>query len=211
MVKSLPKETRGEIVSLLKKSDGMTAGEIATKLDLHSMTVRQHLTVLEREGYIQYNREKIGRGRPTYVYRLAEEAARLFPSNYPRFTMGILDALVMVDGAEKVDQILAYDMEAKISTHFKNIEEKSLERRVEMLVDFLNEEGYMVEVEETPTAFIMKEHNCALGSVVEKYNQLCQQELSLFERLLSVPVERQCHMVTGDHLCSYKISKVGNA
>ena len=46
----------------------------------------------------------------------------------------------------------------------------------------------MVEVEETPTAFIMKEHNCALGSVVEKYNQLCQQELSLFERLLSVPL-----------------------
>ena len=210
-MKSLPKETRGEIVSLLKKSNGMTASEIATELDLHSMTVRQHLAVLERDSYIQHNREKIGRGRPTYVYRLAEEAKRLFPSNYPRFTMGILDALVMMDGAEKVDQLLAYDMEAKISTHFKNIENKSLGQRAAMLGDYWSEERYVVEVEETPTAFIMKEHNCALGSVVEKYNQLCQQELSLFERLLSVPVERQCHMATGDHLCSYKISKVDNA
>lgn len=208
---SLPKETRGEIISLLKKSDGMTAGEIANELKLHSMTVRQHLSILEHEGYVQHSREKIGRGRPTYVYCLAEGAEGLFPSNYPRFAMGILDALVVIDGAEKVNQLLEYDMEAKISVHFKNIEGKSLAKRVAMLADFLNEEGYMVEVEETPIAYIIKEHNCALGSVVEKYRQLCEQELSLFQRLLNVPVERQCHMATGDYLCSYMIPKLETA
>ena len=60
----LPKETRGEIISLLKKSNGMTVGQMAEALDLHSMTVRQHLSVLERDGYIDHDQEKIGRGRP---------------------------------------------------------------------------------------------------------------------------------------------------
>ena len=211
-MKSPPKETRGEIVDLLKKRAAMTAGEIAKELDLHSMTVRQHLSILEREGYIQHGREKIGRGRPVYVYKLTQEAEdSLFPSNYPRFAMGILDALIVIDGAEKVNQLLEYQMEAKISAHFKNIESKSLAQRIQMLTDFLNQEGYMVEVEETSTAYIIKERNCALGSVAKKYPQLCQQELSLFQRLLNVRVERECHMVTGDSLCSYKVPKVSIA
>ena len=50
----------------------------------------------------------------------------------------------------------------------------------------------MVEVEETPdkTAYILKEHNCALKSVANKYHQICHNELTLFQRLLGVPVER---------------------
>jgi predicted ArsR family transcriptional regulator len=211
-MKSPPKETRGEIVSLLRKSAGMTAGEIAKGLDLHSMTVRQHLSILERDGYIQHSREKIGRGRPVYVYKLTQEAGEsLFPNNYPRFALGTLDALAVIDGAEKVNQLLEYQMEAKISTHFKNIRDKSLAERVQMLTNFLNEEGYMVEVEETSNAYIIKEHNCAVDSIAKKYPQLCHHELSLFKRLLNVPVERQCHMATGDSLCSYKVPKVNIA
>ena len=208
-MKSPPKETRGEIVALLKKSEGMTTGEIAKKLELHSMTVRQHLFILEREGYIQHSREKIGRGRPTHVYQLTKEAEeQLFPSNYRRFTIGLLDALALIDGEEKVNQLLECQMEANISAHFRNVKDKSLAEKIQMLAAFLNEEGYMVEVEETPTAYIFKEHNCALDPVAKKYRQLCYQELSLFRHVLSVPVERQCHIATGDHLCSYEVSKV---
>jgi predicted ArsR family transcriptional regulator len=207
-VKSPPKETRGEIVAILKKSEGMTTGEIAKKLALHSMTVRQHLSILERDGYIQHSREKIGRGRPTYVYHLTKEAEeRLFPSNYPRFTMGLLDALALIDGEDKVNQLLECQMEAKISANFRNVQGKSLAEKVQMLATFLNEEGYMVEVEETPTAYIFKEHNCALDSVAKKYRQLCYQELSLFRHVLNTLVERQCHIATGDQLCSYEVSK----
>jgi predicted ArsR family transcriptional regulator len=205
----IPKETRGEIISLLKKSDGMTAGKIAEALDLHSMTVRQHLSILERDGYIDHRREKIGRGRPTYVYSLTEKAERLFPSNYQRFALNILDTLATMEGAEKVNQLLASQMETKLATHFNALEGKSLAEKVERLEEFLNKEGYMVEVEETPdkTAYILKEHNCALGSVAEKYRQICDSELNLFQRLLGVPVERQCHIATGAHFCSYRISK----
>ena len=78
----LPKKTRGEIVVLLKRKDGMVASEIANELDLHSMIVRQHLAILEREGYVRHSLEKIRRGRPTYVYHLTSSAAELFPSDY---------------------------------------------------------------------------------------------------------------------------------
>ena len=207
-MKLVPKDTRGAIVELLKKNNGMTAGEIAKELDLHSMTVRQHLSILERESYIQHYREKISRGRPVYIYKLTPEAKEsLFPNDYPRFALGTLDALVVIDGAEKVNQLLEYQMEAKIQMCLDDIEGKSLGEKIKVLAAFLDEEGYQVEVAETPSAYILKEHNCALDSIAKKYPQLCQLELSLLQRLLEVPVERECHMPSGDSICSYKVLK----
>lgn len=208
----LPKETRGKIISLLKKSNGMTASQIAEVLDLHSMTVRQHLSVLERDGYIDHNRERTGRGRPKYIYHLTKKAAELFPSDYQQFAINLLDTLAVIEGQEKVEEILTHQMEAKIERYFKDIEDKSLVERIKLLEAFLNEEGYMVEVEETPdkTAYILREHNCALKLVANKYHQICHNELTLFQRLLGVPVERQCHMGTGAHFCGYKIFKVAD-
>lgn len=207
----LPKETRGEIISLLKKSNGMAVGQIAEALDLHSMTVRQHLSVLERDGYIDHDREKTGRGRPKYMYHLTKKAAELFPSDYQQFAINLLDTLAVIEGEGKVEELLTQQMEAKIERYFKDIGDKSLVERVKQLEAFLNEEGYMVEVEETPdkTAYILKEHNCALKSVASKYHQICHNELTLFRRLLGVPVERQCHIGTGAPFCGYKIFKRG--
>ncbi len=209
----LPKETRGEIISLLKKSNGMTAGKIAKALELHSMTIRQHLSILEREGFIRHSREKIGRGRPSYVYHLTKKADELFPTDYQQFAINLLDTLMVTEGPEKVNQLLEHQMEEKIARYFKNFEHKSLADKVALLTEFLNEEGYMVEVEETSdgTAYFLKEHNCVLGSVAKKYQQICHNELTLFQRLLGVPVERQCHMAVGDHYCGYKILKTNPA
>ena len=207
----LPNDTRGKIITLLKRKHGMSASEIADTLNFHSMTVRQHLSILEREGYVEHRQEKIRRGRPAYVYHFTSNADRLFPSDYSRFAMNLLDTLVVTQGQQKVNQILKRQMEEKFQTYFKDIKNNSLGSKVELLVDFLNEEGYMVEVKETPTAYILEEHNCALESVAQEYRQLCQNELALFQRFLNVPVERQCHMASGDHCCSYVVSKTNHA
>ena len=208
-MKSLPKETRGEIVEMLKKHLALTAGDIAKRLDLHAMTVRQHLSILERQGYIEHYREKIGRGRPVYMYKLTSEAeTELFPGNYPQFALSLLDTLAATDGIEKVNDLLRVQMEERFIKHFEDGSCYSLDDRVKLLADLLNEEGYMVEIEDTPDAFLIREHNCALGPIAKKYRQLCSHELTLFKRLLNAPVERQCHMATGDAVCSYRVPKL---
>ena len=41
--------TKNEILALLKRSDGASVEELSTALGFASMTVRQHLTALERD------------------------------------------------------------------------------------------------------------------------------------------------------------------
>ncbi|MBI4299956.1 MAG: DeoR family transcriptional regulator, partial [Chloroflexi bacterium] len=43
--------TRGHIVELLKRHGGATVDELSKVLGLASMTIRQHLAILERDSY----------------------------------------------------------------------------------------------------------------------------------------------------------------
>jgi len=65
-------DTRTNIINLLKINDKMTINEVSTQLDMSSMGVRQHLNSLEREGLVEYYRQKSSRGRPKYIYTLKE-------------------------------------------------------------------------------------------------------------------------------------------
>ena len=60
--------TKTEILALLKRSDGATVDDIATSLSLASMTVRQHLTALQRDALIQAQEVRRATGRPHYLY-----------------------------------------------------------------------------------------------------------------------------------------------
>ena len=68
-------------------------------------------------------------GLSTYTNSPGRQKESLFPNNYPRFALGTLDALVVIDGAEKVNQLLEYQMEAKIAMCLDDIEGKSLSEK----------------------------------------------------------------------------------
>ena len=94
------KETRGEIVNLLKTRQGVSASELAEELSLHSMTIRQHLAILESNGYIQRTKVKSNRGRPKFFYHLTEKAKEnIAPRNYPKFAVELLDIVESIDGS----------------------------------------------------------------------------------------------------------------
>lgn len=208
-VAAIPKGTRNKIVQVLKRNQGLSSTEIGEQLGLHKVTVRQHLDVLENNGYVDYTKERGSRGRPRNVYHLTEKAInQLFPRNYPGFAVSLLDAVAATDGEKKVHSLLRQQMEQRAANYFQGQKYDSLGEKVEALADFFNREGHMVEVEETRSAFVFREYHCALINIAEKYGQLCQIELSFFQNILGLPIQRECHIASGDSLCSYHIPKM---
>ena len=206
---TIPKGTRNKIVRVLKRNQGLSSTEIGEQLGLHKVTVRQHLDVLEDNGYVDYTKEKGDRGRPRNVYHLTAKAVnQLFPRNYPGFAISLLDTVAATDGEKKVYSLLRQQMEQRAADYFQGRTYASLAEKVGALADFFNHEGHMVEVEETQDAFMFREHHCALIDIAEKYKQLCQIELSFFQNLLGLPIRRECHIASGDSLCSYHIPKM---
>lgn len=68
--------TKSEILALLKRTDGATVDDLATSLNLAPMTVRQHLTALERDALVRSSEVRRATGRPHYVYSLTDDGHR---------------------------------------------------------------------------------------------------------------------------------------
>ncbi len=89
--------------------------------------------------------------------------------------MNLLGTLVFTEGQEKVDEILERQMEQKLKNCFNGTEEKSLGSKINMLVEFLNEEGYMVEVERRRLVTFLK-------STIARWDRLHRNTIN-FDRM----------------------------
>ena len=105
MVPSAERDTRKRILLALKKSGGMTVGELREVVGLSYMGVKQHLLLLERDGYLTATARRKALGRPEKVYELTSEADVHFPSNYRAVALEILATLEKLLGCKGVERL----------------------------------------------------------------------------------------------------------
>src|SRR5438309_3558770 len=86
-------KTRRAILKLLKTEGALDAAELAERLGLTTMAVRQHLYALEREKFVTAEERPVPLGRPAKHWRLTREADRLFPDAYAELSVALLDPL----------------------------------------------------------------------------------------------------------------------
>jgi predicted ArsR family transcriptional regulator len=196
---------RGSIVVELKRSAGLTAKELATKLGLSLNAIRHHIRELEAEGLIVYEREQRGVGAPVFVYRLSREGEALFPRRYEETLTELLDHMVEQEGRAGAVRLL--------ERHFDHLQRKlALElegvtgsRRLEVVAQVLSQEGFMAEWESTSEGGTLTEHNCALRSVAERFPELCAAERRVLAEVLAAEVERRAHLLGGCASCEYHV------
>ena len=198
-------DTRTNIINLLKINDKMTINEVSTQLDMSSMGVRQHLNSLEREGLVEYYRQKSSRGRPKYIYTLTDQAKEIFPESYKSFAIEVLEEAENIGGENLVNQLFTKRMESQIQSYTKRLQGKNLNKKIKELAKIRNEEGYMATISKNGDNYSLIEYHCPIFMIAKKHRILCETERKLFQRVLGVEVKREHHLMCGNHKCSYYI------
>jgi predicted ArsR family transcriptional regulator len=195
------------VLEALKKSDGLTADQLAGLLGVTSMAVRKHLAALEREGYVDSTISRRPIGRPAHMYRLSPRAEGVFPKHYDTVVTDLLEDLIEIDGVDKVEALLSRRGERTKRTLRRYVDPKApLEQRVAGLTRAMDEIGYLATWEPMDDRrFLIKLYNCAVDRIAERFPAVCRHEATMFRDVLNAEVERSCHMLTGDHMCSYVI------
>lgn len=202
-------KTRSDILNALKRSDGLTADQLAAQFGITSMAVRKHITALEAEGLIDSSVERRPVGRPARVYRLSEHSDELFPQHYDALAVDLLIDLAAMDGPGKLD--LLFDRRADrtyayLERRLSNAH--TFDERVRALAEGMDELGYLADWEQTgPGAYVVNQHNCTIQRIATAFPQVCYHELETYRRLLNADVQRSCHLASGDHMCSYVITE----
>lgn len=200
--------TRGKILLTLKKKGSMSVDGLSREVNITPMGIRQHLLVLERKGIVEYVTKKHGVGRPGFLYRLTETADELFPKGYQDLALDILNDLETTDGKNKIDGIFRRRKErlaAELIPHLKGM--NTLSARVRAFSDMLQKNGYIIELEEHPTLFRLKQFNCPVLKVARRFKEVCDHDLQLYRELIGEEVRREQCISDGDHSCEYVIPK----
>lgn len=202
-----PGSTRAKVLESLKKSDGLTADQLAELLGVTSMAVRKHLAALERDGYVESTVSRRAVGRPAHVYRLSPRAEGVFPKHYDSVITDLLEDLIELDGIEKVEKLLVRRGDRTKRMLRRYIDPKApLVERVAGLTRAMDEIGYLASWETLENErYLIKLYNCAIDRVAEQFPSVCRHEADMFREVLDADVERGCHMLTGDHMCSYVV------
>lgn len=200
-------DTRMRILQLLKMRNTMTVNQLTDALDISSMGIRQHLSILEGEGLVEFQQEKKERGRPHYIYSLTDEANTLFPTTYANFAVGLMQEVAKVNGPGFINKVFRSRMKSQLQMYNERLQGKNIVQRIKELAHIRDEEGYMARFDENDTDYVLIEHNCPIAAIAEEYPHVCEIELALFRQSLGTKVYRVEHLMQGSHRCCYRIPK----
>jgi len=160
--------TKTEILALLKRADGSTVDDLAHALGLAPMTVRQHLTALERDTLVASAEVRRPSGRPHFVYRLTEDGHRSVSVGYDRMLAlliehaGHTDAADVADAtpAERRHRLIRRAALALAERHRPEIQTLVGGAQMERLVAILRSYGGFSDWHEAPGGFEVRDFAC---------------------------------------------------
>ncbi len=167
--------SRQKILTHLKKTRSASAREIARALKLSAPNVRHHLSVLCSDGRVEWtsvhNRE--GRGRPEKVYSLSEAA---LGDNLS----ALAEAVLTVAGSS-----LSMEAVASLILDESQFVGLSMNRRLALIVEKLNEMHYQARWEAGPSGPRVLFGRCPYARVIEGHPEICTMDAALLQKTLA--------------------------
>jgi predicted ArsR family transcriptional regulator len=206
--------TKHQILVLLKRAGSVTIDEAAGALSVASMTARQHLTGLERDGLVRTEKVKGHTGRPHFVFSLTPKGEEMFPRRFDLFAQALLEEacnLTPTDleslDVESKRSLLIQRSADRLAERFRfQITGSTLEQRVGAVTGVLQLIGGFSEWLPTEDGFEIRDYNCVFGQLISEQRSDCEWHVRLLTRLLNWPVRHEVMHNGHAQCCRYVIS-----
>ncbi len=205
MRRNFNKNQKQQILLELKRSQGLSVGQLCTFVKLSYMGVKQHCVALQKQGYLDTWRRPKGMGRPEKVYRLTPQAQELFPSDSTEFTCSILRSVESVYGQVAPEKILHQIYQEQTQSLRKELQGATFEERVRSLAGLREDRGYMAEYYFCPetSRHQLIEYNSPVLQIGDLYPILFDLEKQMLEELLDATTTRDTERVAGLYRCTF--------
>lgn len=197
--------TRQEILEHLHKAGRATVKELGELLRLTSTGIRQHLTVLERDGLIDSHEERGRVGRPALVYSLTEKGEALFPKAYDQLALLLMEEVRRASGGEALQSLLHRVSARQAEPYLERLEGRPLAERTREAAGIMQEQGCLVEYEDTGDAWLIHEYSCPYDAVARRNSAVCVLHVDFVSRLTGGDVRLTSSLLRHDRSCTYRV------
>ncbi len=201
------RSTRMEVLELLRRKRECSAEAIASDLGVTPNAVRQHLTNLERDGFVRSHPERSGRGRPALLFSLTERADSVFPKRYGQLATMVLQEVQEMGGPEALDEIFARVAERHAHGIEHELDALDFDEKLRRVVAWIGRAGTLAEQSETPEGVKVTIHNCPFRNTALKFPQVCTITPQLITRLLGASVSQADSIHRHDPYCSFVVQR----
>ncbi len=192
---------------LMREKEGMTIEQFSKLLEISRSAIHQHMTVLERDGYVRKSVSLQTKGRPGATFVLTEKGIHIFPKHYNLFAEMLINLIKHKLGSE---QLTKYLQELGISlaeTKKQALQGKPLQEQLEMTVAIMQELGYEAQLAESEPGQgpMIDAFNCIFHDLAYKNDEVCEMDLSLLATLLDSEIEQVCCMAKDSRCCRFRV------
>lgn len=207
LISEIGKSHRLGIINRLKRTQGLTVGELAELLNMSYMGVKQHCIDLERDGYLDTWRRPKPVGRPEMLYRLTSRAHELFEVACNNVTIDLLEAAKKLYGAAAPEKLLWTIFQKKAEGYAAKLKGGSLPEKARSLAQMRDAEGCMADFEKLgedgEKSYRIVEHHSPIMDLLQSFPIVARLEQEIFERVLGVPVRREQSSASGLYRCVF--------
>lgn len=198
--------TRQEILEYLRRHGEATVRELGDLLGLTSTGIRQHLTVLDRDGLVAV-RETRGRvGRPALVYSLTPEGNTLFPSRYDDLSNLLIEEIRAIAGSQGLQSVLMRVAARSAEPYEARLKNKDLGGRVKEATAIINERGCIADCETgVHGEYYINQFTCPFPNVARCHSGVCALEVDFVRRLSGGDARLVRSLLRGDKSCTYRV------
>lgn len=191
------KDTKTEILALLKRNGGHSVSELAKGLQLSPVTIRQHLTHLERDGLVLADKRAGTSGRPMYVFRLTAKAhAAAFPRRSDRLAELLLREIGLLGGREleglTPDQrtgLVVQRLAGRLADEYAPLLQGwPLAERVAFVTEVMHADGGFAEWVTTEGGYEIRDFNCLFHRLLDNGAETCEWHRTFLGRMLGTEV-----------------------
>jgi DeoR family suf operon transcriptional repressor len=199
------KSTKDKILQTLLRHPRITINEIAEAVGINAISVRHHLSNLEKEGLIAAEEERHGVGRPRLMYSLTEDGMERFPTKYLRLTTRLLAQMKETLPGPAVANLFSQVAEDMAKDYAEQIKGLSMEERLDFVKDMLAQEGFTVEWEKKGKEYQIHEITCPYYQIGIAHPEVCTVDQTLISKMLALPASKVQCILNGAAHCTYVV------
>jgi len=198
------------ILDLLRKPESLGISDLASVMEVTATAVRQRLTRLMAQGYIDRETTRAGRGRPSHQYRLTAKGRRKTGSNFADLSVALWQEIRAIQDAQVRRGLLERLAMRLVDMYSDQVTGESVEEKMESLVSLFGERKIpFTVIREENGLPILTALACPYPELVDQDQAICSMEKILFSHLLGEQVNLSQCRLDGESCCTFEVRTEG--
>lgn len=197
------------LLDLLRGGGSLTISELSSAMGVTATAVRQRLSRLMGQGYVQRSVEKLGRGRPNHRYKLTQLGKRKSGANYADLAIVLWQEIRSIKDLE-VRRGLVQRLAKRLGEMYaERLEGKSVEEKLKAMATLFAERQIPLEYGRDENGqMVLQIMACPYPDLAEQDRGICAVEKGMFAELLGEDLRLSQCRLDGETCCTYELTQL---